>query len=83
MNPRVTKVKPLPDFMLELWFTNEEHRIFDVKPYLSIGIFQELQDKNLFVQAKPFNGTVVWPNELDFDPDRLYLDSQQVVYNTH
>jgi len=79
MNPRVTDVKPLPDFLLKLWFSNKECKVFDVKPYLSIGLFQELRDNSLFMQAKPFNGTVTWPNDLDFDPDRLYLESQHIV----
>ena len=78
MNPRVIDVKPLPDFRLEIQFTNQERRIFDVKPFLSIGVFRELQEISLFNRVKPFNGTVVWPNELDFDPDRLYLNSKIV-----
>jgi hypothetical protein len=39
--------------MLRLHFTNGEVRRFDVKPYLGIGIFQELKDISLFNSAKP------------------------------
>ncbi|MBI4530398.1 MAG: DUF2442 domain-containing protein, partial [Candidatus Latescibacteria bacterium] len=44
MNPRVTAVKPNPDRTLTITFTNGEKKIFDVKPYLDIGIFRELRD---------------------------------------
>lgn len=78
MNPRVTGVKPLDNYCLELLFANQERRLFDVKPYLSIGIFQELRDIALFNGIRAFNGSIVWPNKLDLDPDTLYLDSQPV-----
>ncbi|MVM32684.1 DUF2442 domain-containing protein [Spirosoma sp. HMF4905] len=78
MNPRVTGVRPLDDYCIELLFANQERRLFDVKPYLSIGIFQELQDTALFNGIRAFNGSIVWPNDLDLDPDTLYLDSHPV-----
>ena len=42
---------------------------------LNFGVFQELQDKHYFKQAKISGGTVVWPHEQDICPDTLYLDS--------
>ena len=43
MNPRIKEVKPSSkDFTLTLTFENGEVGIFDVKPYLDIGIFKEL-----------------------------------------
>jgi len=32
MNPKVIKVQPEQNYMLTLWFTNGEHRRFDIKP---------------------------------------------------
>ena len=75
MNPRVIKVKPLENHELELLFSNHETRIFDIKPYLTKGIFSELADETVFNSVKPMNGTVLWSNELDFCPDTLYIDS--------
>lgn len=75
MNPKVIKVKPLENHELELLFSNHETRIFDIKPYLTKGIFSELADETVFNSVKSFNGTVVWSNELDFCPDTLYIDS--------
>lgn len=54
---------------------NQEVRIFDTKPYLEKGIFQELKDLDYFQQVKTFFGGVQWPNEQDFSPDTLYLES--------
>jgi len=76
MNPRVIAVKPLPCFKLQLTFANQEQKIFDVSSYLTLGIFAELSDPSLFNQVRAFNGSIIWPNELDLDPDTLYLDSQ-------
>ncbi len=52
-----------------------EERIFDVKPYLDIGKFQELKDKNLFKSVKISFDTIEWANQLDLDPKLLYEKS--------
>lgn len=41
MNPRVTAVRPNPNFTVTLTFTSGEVRVFDVKPYLERGSFRE------------------------------------------
>ncbi|MBI5214951.1 MAG: DUF2442 domain-containing protein [Ignavibacteriae bacterium] len=76
MNPRVKSVKPNNDFTLVLKFENGESKLFDMKPYLSIGIFKELKDKNLFYTVKPFLGSVQWMNGQDLCPDTLYAESK-------
>jgi hypothetical protein len=48
MNPRVKSVQPLLNYRLRLSFTNGEVRLFDVKPYLTTGIFQELRGVETF-----------------------------------
>ncbi len=58
MNPRVKKVKSNSDYTLTLTFTNEEVKIFDVKPYLEKGIFRELKNLSLFNSVKPFLGSI-------------------------
>jgi len=75
MNPRIKDVRPEKNFSLILTFTNGEVKIFDVKPYLGIGIFQELKDLSLFNSVKPFLGSIQWANGLDLCPDTLYLES--------
>lgn len=78
MNPRVKTVKPNPDHSLTLTFNNGEVKRFDVKPYLSIGIFQELKDLRVFNSVITFLGSVQWTNGQDFCPDTLYEESMPV-----
>jgi hypothetical protein len=76
MNPRVIKVLPAENYELLLTFSNGEEKIFDVKPYLSIGIFKELQNKSQFNAVMPFLGSIQWSNGVDLCPDTLYLESK-------
>ena len=79
MNPRIKKVKPNRDYTLVLTFANGETKIFDMKPYLEIGIFRELKDLSLFNSVKPFLGSIQWKNGQDLCPDTLYLESKSQV----
>ena len=76
MNPRIKNVKPNPDYTLTLTFSNAEVKVFDMKPYLEIGIFKELKDRSLFNSVKPFLGSIQWKNGQDLCPDTLYLESR-------
>ena len=78
MLPRVQSVKALPEYRLELTFTSGEIGIYDCRPLLHFGVFAELQDEEYFRQVELVNGTVAWPQNIDFDPDTLYLDSRRV-----
>ena len=78
MNPRVTTVRPNPDYTITLTFTNGEVRRFDVKPYLDKGIFRELKDLQNFNTVKPLLGSIQWRGGQDFCPDTLYMDSELV-----
>ena len=74
MDPRVKAVKANPDYTLTLTFTNDEIKVFDVKPYLDKGIFRELKDRKEFNSVRPFLGSIQWRNGQDFCPDMLYLN---------
>ena len=71
----VKDVKALEDYRLLLKFENGEERIFDLKPYLDIGKFRELRDRNLFRSVKVCFDTIEWDNRLDLDPEFLYEKS--------
>ena len=71
----VKDVKPLENYHLLLKFENGEERVFDVKPYLEIGKFQELKDKNLFKTVNVCFDSIEWANQLDLDPELLYEKS--------
>lgn len=76
MNPYVKSVRALDGHRLALEFENGEQRVFDVKPYLSRGIFIRLQNDELFQAARVVAGSVEWPGGLDLSYDPLYLESQ-------
>lgn len=78
MNPRVTKVIPQDDYSLLLEFTNGEVKKYEVRPLLTRGIFQRLQDLSLFRQARVVLGTVEWPGDIDICPDTLYEDAHLI-----
>ncbi len=40
----VIEVKPLDDYVLWLTFENGEEKTFDVKPYLTLGRFQKIEE---------------------------------------
>ena len=73
----VKEVKPLADYHLLLKFENDEEKIFDVKPYLEIGKFQELKDEKLFKSVRVSFDSIEWANQLDLDPELLYEKSQK------
>ena len=79
INPRVISVISENNYIVNLTFTNGEKGVFDVKPYLQMGIFNELKDENYFKTVKPFLGSIQWPNGQDFCPDTLYLESKKQV----
>ena len=79
MNPRVKDVKPNDDYTLVLTFTNDEVRIFDMKPYLDIGIFKELRDKSKYNSVRPLLGSIHWQTGQDLCPDTLYIESKETV----
>jgi len=71
----VKDVKALDNYFLLLKFENEEEKIFDVKPYLDVGKFQELRNEKLFKSVKVCFDSIEWDNQLDLDPELLYQKS--------
>lgn len=68
----VVHVEPLSEYKLFLEFENMEKRIFDVSPYLEMGVFRQLKDMGIFSRAYVDGGTVMWPGEIDIAPETLY-----------
>ncbi|HSB08269.1 MAG TPA: DUF2442 domain-containing protein [Blastocatellia bacterium] len=79
MDPHVTSVRALDDYELEVSFENGERRIFDVKPFLSRGIFVRLRDPSLFHAARAVAGSVEWPGGLDLSYETLYIESKAIT----
>ena len=74
----IKHVKPLDNYNLLLTFENGEKRLFDMSPYLNLGIFQELKDEKMFRTVKTNFDTIEWDNEADIDPEILYKDSKMI-----
>ncbi len=74
----ITEVQATDDHRLILKFDNNERRLFDLSPYLSIGRFAELRDINVFKQIGISFDTVEWKNGLDIDPEFLYAKSETI-----
>jgi hypothetical protein len=75
---KVSAVKALDDYQLELTFNTGETRLFDTRPYLEKGIFTELKDPSYFRSVRLAFGSVAWPHEQDFGPESLYAESRPV-----
>ncbi len=78
---KVVSVKANEDFTLILEFNDGKIKKFDVKPYLEIGVFQELKNLDYFKDIRIAFGTVQWKNEQDFSPETLYLESFPIKEN--
>ncbi len=74
----IKEVRTLNDYILLLRYENGELREFDMKPYIDLGIFQELKDPIMFNTVKPCFDSIVWANEADLDPEILYRNSTQI-----
>jgi len=66
----------MSDFRLLLTFDSAEERIFDMKPYLTKGVFTELADESLFNSVHVCFDTVEWGNGADLCPEVLYAKSE-------
>ena len=70
----VKTVKPLPDFRIWVEFDDARRGIFDLKPYLTHGVFRELQDVAYFNRVGVVHGAVTWPHEQDIAPETLLAE---------
>jgi len=68
----VVKVNVKPGYVLELEFENGEHRLFDMSSIMDKKPFIRLKESNSFGAARVGYGTVVWPGNIDIDPETLY-----------
>ncbi|MBL0057583.1 MAG: DUF2442 domain-containing protein [Elusimicrobia bacterium] len=79
MHPRVIQVKAEDEFKLRLTFKKGPDRLFDMKPYLSIGVFRELSDLVKFKAVRVHLGSIQWPTGQDLCPDTLFEESHPIA----
>ncbi len=68
----VTAAQAQHGHRLIIQFENGETRRFDMSPYMEQKPWNQLKDSPLFYRARVDYGTVVWPGEIDIDPETLY-----------
>jgi hypothetical protein len=79
MNPRAIDVEYISPYKLQVTFSNQQVKLFDLQPYLHYPVYAALQDESFCSKAKIQYGTVIWNEEIDLDPDRLFLESKELV----
>jgi len=76
MHPRITDVRHIKDYRLELTFTDASRGQVDLKDWIvgQGGVFAPLEDPAFFARVAVNHelATIVWPNDVDFCPDVLY-----------
>lgn len=76
--PHVVSVRALEDYELEVIFENGERRIFDLKPYMTHGVFMRLKDRSLFEGVRVVAGSIEWPGEIDLSYETLYIQGKPI-----
>jgi hypothetical protein len=79
IRPKAVKVTPQDDYCLLITFSNNEKRIFDVKPYLDFKPFEELRNTVIFNTVKPAGLSIEWMHGQDICPDELYHNSKPII----
>jgi len=74
----VDSVKVLPDYKLLVDFNTGEEKIFDFSKYLNYPIFSKLKNPVLFNRAFADGTTVIWDEDTDIAPERLYSDGVSI-----
>ena len=67
----VVSVQCRDGHLLRLRFEDGEERLFDMNPWFSRRPYCVLKGSPLFNRAHVEFGTVVWPGEIDIDPETL------------
>ena len=79
MLPRVTCVRHVKDYRLEISFSDGTVSELDFRDRIvgRGGVFQTLESVDAFAQVAvdPEAGTLAWPNGVDFCPDVLYAEA--------
>lgn len=79
MFPRITGVRHVRDYILEITFADHKTAKLDFTKHIvgRGGVFTPLENIALFRQVRVDEdaGTLVWPNDVDFCPDVLYSEA--------
>ena len=77
---RLTKVKPLLGYRLEVEFTDGAHGFVEMSRRVksnSAGVFAALLDVDLFNKVHLEYGVATWPGDIDLAPDAMHREIQR------
>ena len=72
MHYDVVQVKPLEHLRLAVWFKDGLSGEVELRTSHLYGVFEALQEPELFRQVHCEQGFVAWPGEIDLAPDAMY-----------
>lgn len=73
--PKVTQIKVLDDYRLDLTFDDGQSGIVDVSAHVGKGIFSLWNDIDAFRAVRiGESGELVWDEDIDLCADALYLE---------
>lgn len=84
---KIVQVYPTKDYTVYLYFIDGRIKLFNAKELISKGVFQKLQDIDLFMNScTVLNDTLAWdingnmnPYDcLDLDPEELFNSCQEI-----
>ena len=79
MFPRVTQVEHVTEYLLAITFADGQTVEMDFADRVvgRGGVFEPLEDVVFFARVSVDSeaGTLVWPNDVDLDPDVLYSEA--------
>jgi hypothetical protein len=70
--PSVKEASPTNDYQINIQFDNGECGILDMKPYLSFGVFRQINKPEVFSKIKVAFDTIEWETGVDLDPEFVY-----------
>lgn len=79
ITPDILKVKALDNYMLEILFTTNEKKIYNMKELIEKNlIYKNLKDVEYFKKVRSRGETVEWENGEDVCPEELYYNSKPI-----
>lgn len=83
MLKKVIQVKPNSDFTVHVYFDDGHIKLFDMKPFLSKGVFKKISDIDSFLKmCTVMNGTLAWDLSGKFDPTNCIDIDPETIYST-
>ena len=81
MQPKITGIKAVKPYMLDLVYETGERKSFDVTPYISGSWFGELRNYSYFKTVRLIDdgNHIEWPHGQDLAPHELYERSIPII----